>query len=143
MRALSFAISTDTGAGGFILPNDRVDVVLTMKIGENPARYRATTILDNVRVLAMDQTFKEDKDQKVVIAKTATVEVSPDQAELLAKSQATGTISLALRALGDADPKNKLTVASNNRPRTTGGGQDGSAVMVIRYGVDHAAGGSN
>jgi pilus assembly protein CpaB len=143
MRALSFAISTDTGAGGFILPNDRVDVVLTMKIGENPARYRATTILDNVRVLAMDQTFKEDKDQKVVIAKTATVEVSPDQAELLAKSQATGTISLALRALGDADPKNKLTVASNNGPRTTGGGQDGSAVMVIRYGVDHAAGGSN
>jgi pilus assembly protein CpaB len=139
MRALSFAISTDTGAGGFILPNDRVDVVLTQKISENPQRFKASTILENVRVLAMDQTFKEDKDQKVVLAKTATVELAPDQAEQLAKAQASGTISLALRALGDSNPDK--VVASNTRPKPQGHG-DGSDVSVIRYGVDHGASGN-
>lgn len=141
MRALSFAISTDTGAGGFILPNDRVDVVLTQKLSDNPPHYKAATILDNVRVLAMDQTFKEDKDQKVVLAKTATVELAPEQAELLAKAQATGTISLALRALGDSNPQN-LAVAAAARAHLQGSNSDTNDVTVIRYGVDHAASGN-
>lgn len=141
MRALSFAISTDTGAGGFILPNDRVDVVLTQKLSDNPPHYRASTILENVRVLAMDQTFKEDKDQKVVLAKTATVELTPDEAELLARSQATGTISLALRALGDSNPENSIAVASNSRMKPKSNGESAD-VTVIRYGVDHAAAGN-
>jgi len=141
MRALSISISTDTGAGGFILPNDRVDVVLTQKISDNPQRFKASTVLDNVRVLAMDQTFKEDKDQKVVLAKTATLELFPDQGELVAKAQASGTISLALRALGDSDPQKKLSMASANRPKAHTGG-DGDEVTVIRYGVDHAVAGN-
>ncbi len=138
MRALSITISTDTGAGGFILPNDRVDVVQTMKISDSPQRFKASTILDDVRVLAMDQTYKEDKDQKVVLAKTATLELSPDQSELVAKAQASGTLSLALRALGDSNPANAATVAANGR-KPHKSSSDGGDVSVIRYGVDHGA----
>jgi len=141
MRAMSFAISTDTGAGGFILPNDRVDVVLTQKLSDSPPHYKASTILENVRVLAMDQTFKEDKDQKVVLAKTATVELTPGEAELLAKAQATGKISLALRALGASNPQNNVAVASNSRMQPKSNGDDAD-VTVIRYGVDHAVAGN-
>ncbi|HEY1709402.1 MAG TPA: Flp pilus assembly protein CpaB [Rhizomicrobium sp.] len=140
MRALSIAISTDTGAGGFILPNDHVDVVQTIKLAESPPRFKSSTILENIRVLAMDQTFKEDKDQKVVLAKTATLELSPDQAELIAKSQASGTLSLALRALGDSDP-GQQKIASNGRAKPRGVTEVGQ-IAVIRYGVDHAVNGN-
>jgi pilus assembly protein CpaB len=140
MRALSIAVSTESGAGGFILPNDHVDVVQTLKLAESPPRYKSLTILENVRVLAMDQTFKEDKDQKVVLAKTATLELAPDQAELVTKAQASGTLSLALRALGDSDPE-AAKVASNmhGKPHSTG---ETGQIAVIRYGVDHAVNGN-
>jgi pilus assembly protein CpaB len=141
MRALSITISTDTGAGGFILPNDRVDVVLTMKISESPPRFKASTILDDVRVLAMDQTYKEDKDQKVVLAKTATLELSPDQSELVAKAQATGTLSLALRPLTTAaNGQGDKVVAANLQKKAHKGNDDGS-VFIIRYGVNHGSSG--
>ena len=64
MRAVSITITADSGAGGFILPNDRVDVILTRKLDGNPPRVEAKTILADVRVLAVDQTFKQDKDTK-------------------------------------------------------------------------------
>lgn len=124
MRAVSTAISTDTGAGGFILPNDRVDVVLTQQVSDSPRRFGSRVILSNVRVLAMDQTFTQDKDQKTVLAKTATLELAPDQATMLARSAPAGTISLSLRALGDA---------SNVATRT--GHADSGQIVVIRYGV--------
>jgi pilus assembly protein CpaB len=141
MRAVSITISTDTGAGGFILPNDRVDVVLTMKISESPARFKATTILDDTRVLAMDQTYKEDKDQKVVLAKTATLELTQDQAELVAKAQASGTLSLALRALGDSAGQANPVLAANVR-KTHKSDSGSGQVSIIRYGVDHGTGNS-
>ncbi len=74
MRAVSINISADSGAGGFILPNDHVDVILARKLDGNPPRVIAKTILTDVRVLAVDQTFKQDKDTKTVIGKTATLE---------------------------------------------------------------------
>jgi pilus assembly protein CpaB len=141
MRALSITISTDTGAGGFILPNDRVDVVLTMKISESPARFKASTILDDVRVLAMDQTYKEDKDQKVVLAKTATLELTQDQAELVARAQASGTLSLALRPLTDT-ANGANPVLANNIRKTHKTNANSGQVSVIRYGVDHGAAGT-
>lgn len=125
MRAVSTAISTDTGAGGFILPNDRVDVVLTQQVSDSPRRFGSRVILNNVRVLAMDQTFTQDKDQKTVMAKTATLELAPDQATMLARSAPAGTISLQLRALGDGD--------SNIAAST--GHKDNGQIVVVRYGV--------
>lgn len=126
MRAVSIAISADTGAGGFILPNDRVDVVLTQQIPGQQRNFASKVILSNVRVLALDQTFGQDKDQKTVLAKTATLELAPDQATKLTRAAAAGTISLALRALGDTQNAN-IAARSNQ-------GDDGS-VTVIRYGI--------
>lgn len=130
MRAASIAVSAESGAGGFILPNDRVDVLVTRQVSTSPSRYSTRTIIRSVRVLAVDQTSHEDKDQKVVVGKTATLEVTPAQAESLSRAQASGTLSLSLRGLGDnANPK---TMAA-------AGGSQGNDVAIIRYGVSSGA----
>ena len=107
MRAISTEISPETGAGGFILPNDRVDVILSRRDQEaqratGVESHTSETILNNIRVLAIDQTLGEKDGQKVVIGKTATLELTPRQAESLALSRQLGTLSLALRSLADA-----------------------------------------
>src|SRR5882757_6749547 len=107
MRAVSTEISPETGAGGFILPNDRVDVILSRRDREAEKSGAAETqvsetILSNIRILAIDQTLGEKDGQKVVIGKTATLELTPRQAEQLALSRQLGTMSLALRSLADA-----------------------------------------
>jgi pilus assembly protein CpaB len=103
MRAVSTEISPETGAGGFILPNDRVDVLLSRheKSGDHDV-VTSEIILGNVRVLAIDQAPREKDGQNSVVGKTATLELKPGQAEALARARQTGTISLALRSLVDA-----------------------------------------
>src|SRR5271168_1729216 len=92
MRAVSTEISPETGAGGFILPNDRVDVILS-KRDKNPDRSGAPDIVNseiilaNVRVLAIDQAPKEKDGQNSVVGKTATLELKPRQAEMLARAR--------------------------------------------------------
>jgi len=108
MRAVSTEISPETGAGGFILPNDRVDVLLTRRDREAEKAtgieaHISETILSDVRVLAIDQTIEEKNGQRVVVGRTATLEVTPGQAETLAVSRQRGTLSLALRSLIDAN----------------------------------------
>src|SRR5438552_2027881 len=88
MRAISTEISPETGAGGFILPNDRVDVILS-KREKNPDKSGADIVnseilLSNIRVLAIDQAPKEKEGQNVVVGKTVTLELKPEQAETLA-----------------------------------------------------------
>ncbi len=132
MRAISVEVSPETGAGGFILPNDHVDVILSRRdrAAEKSAGVEVHTsevILANVRVLAIDQTVEEKSGQRVVIGKTATLELSPRQAETLALSRQLGTLSLALRSIVDF---------SNNTPEvaTDDGGRQGG-VNVVRFGV--------
>jgi pilus assembly protein CpaB len=111
MRAVSTEISPETGAGGFILPNDRVDVILSRRPSNesrNAAKPVSETILTNVRVLAIDQTVEEKDGQRVVVGKTATVELTPRQAETLAQSRQLGTLSLALRSLLDASKTSEI-----------------------------------
>jgi pilus assembly protein CpaB len=135
MRAISIAISTDSGAGGFILPNDRVDLILTRKA--DASRISSNVILTDVRVLAVDQTYKQDKDTKTVIGKTATLEVSLEEAEKVVKAQSQGVLSLALRPLVNSD----AALASNTPPSKTksraaaGDDEQGDQVSIIRYGV--------
>ena len=133
MRAISTQISPETGAGGFILPNDHVDVILTRKERDNGGdTYNSGTILSNVLVLAVDQTVEEKNGQKVVVGKTATLELTQPQAELLAVSQQLGTLSLALRSITDAmrdDPKSEER-ADDGR---------GNRVSVVRFGVSTTA----
>ncbi len=131
MRAISTEISPETGAGGFILPNDRVDVILS-KREKNPDRAGAADlvnseiILGNVRVLAIDQTIEEKNGQKVVVGKTATLELRPEQSEFLARARQSGTLSLALRSLADA---NAAEVRSDERSSKR------DSINVVRYGV--------
>jgi pilus assembly protein CpaB len=128
MRAISTEISPETGAGGFILPNDRVDVILSKREKNadhpNADSVNSETILSNVRVLAVDQTIEEKNGQKVVVGKTATLELKPEQAEMLARSRQMGTLALALRSLADA-----------NAPENSIDDQRRDSVNVVRYGV--------
>lgn len=103
MRAMSTPISPETGAGGFILPNDRVDVILTRAEKTNSGeQYSSETVLANVRVLAIDQTVAEKDGQRVVVGKIATLALISRHAETLALATRLGTISLVLRSLNDA-----------------------------------------
>jgi pilus assembly protein CpaB len=135
MRAISITISADSGAGGFILPNDHVDVILARKLEGTPPRVVAKTILSDVRVLAVDQTFKQDKDTKTVIGKTATLEMTPSQAQSVAAAENLGTISLSLRPLADND-----TPVASNLP---GDADHSGQVSIIRYGVERDESGSD
>jgi pilus assembly protein CpaB len=133
MRAVSTEISPETSAGGFILPNDRVDVILSRrdrdaeKTGATES-HTSETILANIRVLAIDQTLGEKDGQKVVIGKTATLELSPRQAESLALSRQLGTLSLALRSLADAGD----TTLPSEDERAAG---KKAGINTVRYGV--------
>jgi pilus assembly protein CpaB len=131
MRAVSTEISPETGAGGFILPNDRVDVILS-KRDRNPDRPNAgeavnsEIILSNIRVLAIDQAPKEKDGQTTVVGKTVTLELKPEQTELLARARQTGTLSLALRSIADINVAENVDEQRNRR-------SDG--IAVVRYGV--------
>ncbi len=130
MRAVSITVSADSSAGGFILPNDRVDVILTRKAqGSSPHSY-AKTILTNLRVLAVDQTFRQDKDTRTVVGKTATVEVTPEQVETISAAGSSGQLSLSLRPLSDASAANTDDGARKHRTAASDG-----PVSVIRYGM--------
>ena len=131
MRAISLDVAPDTGAGGFILPNDHVDVVLTRrdKAAEKTTgveKFISETILRNVRVLAIDQAIGEKDGQKVVIGKTATIELDPQQTETLALSRQLGTHLARV-----AQPP-RFAIARRPKAATTNG--DGS-INTVRYGV--------
>jgi len=142
MRAVSITVSVASVAGGFILPNDRVDLVLTQPLPEGH-RFRSATILQDVRVLAIDQATQDSKQEKaqkaVSDAKTATLELSPEQAEKVTRAQATGTLSLLLRPLmdGNANAGANARVAAARQRYRNSGSSDGGDVSVIRYGVQH------
>jgi len=139
MRAVSIPVSVASVAGGFILPNNRVDIILTVMTNDTPRRGLTRTVLNNVRVLAIDQAT-ENKDQKAVSdVKTVTLELSPEQARTMATAQAMGSLSLALRGLGDdqtaaADPQKKTNAAAD-------GDDQSGIVTVIRYGLLRKSGG--
>jgi pilus assembly protein CpaB len=108
-RAVAVRISADTTAGGFILPNDQVDVLHTRvrQGADGQADASSRAILRKVRVLAIDQTI--DADTGSVVGKTATLELSPQEAETIVAAEADGAITLALRAVNDvSEPELEL-----------------------------------
>ena len=131
MRAISTEISPESGAGGFILPNDRVDVILSKRekgADKNGADIvNSEIILSNVRVLAIDQAPKEKDGQNAVIGKTVTLELKPEQAETLARARQTGTLALALRSIADLNMVEHRTDDQVSKR--------GESVNVVRYGV--------
>jgi len=109
MRAVATAISADTSAGGFILPNDFVDVIMTRRsdTGNAGSGFTTETILKNIRVLAIDQTIQEDEEgKKTRVGQTATLELTPQQAEIITVAQQMADrLTLALRSITDNQEK--------------------------------------
>jgi len=106
MRAVSVAITNPSAVSGFITPGDRVDVVLGADVtrSDNQAsndtivKFAAETLLEDIRVLAIDQQFARGNNAAAIQGKTATLEVTPKQAELLTTAGLIGQLSLALRS---------------------------------------------
>jgi pilus assembly protein CpaB len=113
MRAVAVPVNVESGAGGFILPGDRVDVMMSRKlegasanvgavtIGNAAAPVAAETVLQNVRVLAIDQQVQPAKDAKTIVGAAATLEVPASDVEILVKAKTAGELVLALRSYAD------------------------------------------
>jgi pilus assembly protein CpaB len=103
MRAVAVEISPENGAGGFILPGDHVDVILTRSpsSGRSEEGSVSETILSNVLVLAIDLNLEEKNRQNTALGKIATLELTPRQAQTLVLARRLGTIALVLRSLDD------------------------------------------
>lgn len=102
MRAISIRIDDVIGVAGFVLPGDRVDILLTRNSDTNTSGMVTDVVLQNITVLGIDQTADQRTDEPIV-ARTATVEVTPEQAQKLALAQRAGTLSLALRGATTTD----------------------------------------
>ncbi|MCZ0736039.1 Flp pilus assembly protein CpaB [Phreatobacter sp. AB_2022a] len=130
MRAIAAPIDDPSrGAGAFILPNDRVDVILARRNAGPAAQgegmtHTSSTVLRNVRVLAIDQVVEERNGDKAIVGRTATLELTPAQAELLALARELGTLSLSLRSLADSAA---ATLAGE-------AGDDGDPLFSTRHG---------
>lgn len=104
-RAVATQIAADTSAGGFILPNDYVDVIMTRRADSANAGggFITETILQNIKVLAIDQAIQEDEEgRRVKVGETATLELTPQQAEIITVAQQMADrLTLALRSVTD------------------------------------------
>lgn len=131
MRAIAIEVRVVSTAGGFVLPNDRVDVLLTKQLPKamnsqlQGNLFSTETLLSNIKVLAVDQQVSDQKGEaSVVVRNTVTLEATPRQAEQLALAQQVGTLQLTLRPIRDAQV--------DSGPEES---QDVSApVRVIRFG---------
>lgn len=144
-RAISTQIAADTSAGGFILPNDFVDVIMTRRQAAtetSPERFVTETVLRNIRVLAIDQTITEDEEgRRVKVGETATLELTAEQAELLTVAQQMADrLTLALRSIADV---NQPGGADEDASHLIAGGSKGAIRMIKQGVVTEAQGGSN
>jgi len=129
-RAIAVDVSANTTAGGFILPNDHVDIVRFYKDPELSKDRGAEVmvsevVVTNVRVLAMGQTVETKNGEAVVTGATATLELEPHQAELVLLAQRTGHLAMELRPLIDAQPKADAPPSELND----------EALTIVRFGV--------
>lgn len=141
MRAISTPIREETAAGGFILPNDRVDVIVSRRVRtQRREEHVSETVLRNVRVMAIGQIIEQKDGKKVANGKTATLELTPRQAETLALARSMGEISLSLRSLSDANPNGKGGPEQAENPF---GAHRGATIKLLKYSVPSRAYGLN
>lgn len=124
-RAVSVKVTAESTAGGFILPEDRVDVLHT--IIESGSGGVTRTVVTNVRVLAVDQQIAAPESNAVSGAKTATLELDPLQAEIVSAAEATGALSLSLRSSADNSERQVVTDDSARTVMIFGRGQGRTA----------------
>jgi len=141
MRAMAIRVTVETAAGGFILPGDRADVLLTREVklnnllnaagGDAGTKFVAATVMQNVKVLAIDQNTRAAENEQAVVGATATLEVSGRDAEILALAKSEGELSLVLRSYADtAGPSGQVPGAARRGDAAAAG----SVVRVYREG---------
>lgn len=139
MRAMSVQISAESASGGFILPNDKVDVILTFQQVDTVTDEEVQailTILENVRVLAIDQAFRTTDTGQSVVGRVATLELSPDDSELITLAGRKGNLTLALRSLGDALSAGDVVVSRRDDfLLPDAGGVNAGQVVIYRNGT--------
>lgn len=114
MRAVSIRSDDVSGVAGFVLPGDRVDILLTRSVGGAPITQ---VLAENAQVVGVDQQSDTQAD-KPMVAKAVTVEVSPEQAQIISLAHAIGSISFTLRQISDQSPLGRkvTTVAQLGGP---------------------------
>jgi pilus assembly protein CpaB len=146
MRAVAIEIAPETAAGGFILPNDRVDVIVTREVetthpGANTIQnIRSDMILANVRVLAIDGIYgapPAEGQGAVLVGTRATLELTPADATLLASAKKAGDLALSLRSITDMQAPQGAT--PTGRVYRDGVAQGSEGVRVYRYGTESVA----
>ena len=134
MRAMAIRVTVETAAGGFILPGDRVDVLLTRETTlsnmgaqeSDRSKFASSTVMQNIKVLAIDQSTRAADDEQAVVGATATLEVGPRDAEALALAKSEGELSLVLRSYADTGgPSGRAAPAT----------RQASAVRIYRGGA--------
>ncbi|MDP3377408.1 MAG: Flp pilus assembly protein CpaB [Brevundimonas sp.] len=140
MRAMAIRVTVETAAGGFILPGDRVDVLLTRETtlsnmgtqeGDRP-RFSSSTVLQNVKVLAIDQSTRVSDSEQAVVGATATLEVRPGDAEALALAKSEGELSLVLRSYADTGgPSGRVGAPRNSQGGTVRVYRGGETEVVV------------
>jgi len=137
MRAIAVTISDRSAVAGFILPNDRVDVIqiLTRSTpGSDGGALETRTILGNVRVLAVNRVFAQQDDQvNVPELATAVLELTLEQAEAAARAQAMGELQLALRSLAEEGDQG----LRNAKPTLNQPPDRARDVVIVRYGIEN------
>jgi pilus assembly protein CpaB len=131
MKAVTIRVNDVEGVAGFVLPGDRVDVVLTRQ--QDKAQAAADVVLQNVRVLAVDQ-IADERAEKPSVAKAVTLEVEVIAAQKLALASTVGTLSLALRKAGEATAANTRRVTLSDLPKATVSEDRFSTISVVRGG---------
>ncbi|QQS13068.1 MAG: Flp pilus assembly protein CpaB [Rhodospirillales bacterium] len=131
-RAVSVPVTATSGISGFVFAGDRVDLLLTHTItpskdGEKE-RYASETILSDIRVIAMDQRLESRPGEPPQIAKTATLEVTPKQSEIITLAQDMGKLSLSLRSLQEpeGEKQEERTFTRDNEVSQLLGAKEGS-----------------
>lgn len=120
MRAVSIKIKEETAAGGFIMPDDHVDVVLSRKLKrQGGSKYASNVVLSNVRILAIGQTIDPPKGKKTAKGRTATLELTPAQAETLILAGNMGAVSLVLRPLSQDENADENVANLHGEKRST------------------------
>lgn len=126
MRAVAVPTSARAGAGGFILPNDRVDVLSSYQGDDG---YRTDIVVENARVLAIDQSYGGAEDG-VAVGSTATIELNAEQARAVSQAVAIGSISLVLRSIADGEGGPRLPGEQVSQNQSSG------EVRLVRYGYE-------
>lgn len=130
-RAVSIQVNAKTMVSGFVSPGDFVDVILTYKqkirvedddpsvqimVDQNIDSVATETILENVKVLAIDQQATKPKDDKIRVGKTVTLALGVEDTERVVLAQQIGDLTLVLRAMGDEAPiERKWPIVSDAR----------------------------